>query len=102
MHAQVQQMRAINALDVSNWHRGPQPAENDLTARSTPGQQQEMDSKRAAPESPTVHARCLASRSLGGPSRRMPHISLRWNQSLTYARPELHKLERAGFRVSLR
>lgn len=51
---QAQQMQAINALDVSSWHRGPQPAENDLTARSTPGQQQEINSRRAASESPTV------------------------------------------------
>lgn len=57
MHVQVPQMQAINALDVSSWHRGPQPTENDLTARSTPGQQQELNSKRAASESPTVHAR---------------------------------------------
>lgn len=54
MHAQVQQMQAINALDVNSWDRGPQPAENDLTARSTPDQQQEIDSRRAASESPTV------------------------------------------------
>lgn len=49
----VQPMQAMNALNVSSWHRGPQPAENDLTVRSTPGQQQDIDSKRAEPESPT-------------------------------------------------
>jgi hypothetical protein len=64
MHAQVQQMQAINALDVSSWHRGPQPAENDLTARSTPGQQQEIDSRRGIG---VAYCRYLAWRSLGAP-----------------------------------
>lgn len=77
MHVQVQPMQAINALNVNSWHRGPQPAENDLTVRSTPGQQQDIDSKRAEPESPTC-ARCLALRSFAAPSWR---IARRCNQS---------------------
>lgn len=83
-------MQAINALYVSSWRRGPQSAENDLTARSTPGQQQEIDSRRAASESPTVGTLLEI------------HAYYCTGINHAYARSDFHSLQRSGFRVSLR
>lgn len=96
MHVQVQRMQAINALNVSSWHRGPQPADDDLTVRSTPGQQQEVDSKGAGSESPTC-ARCLALRSFAAPAGAY-HCAV---INRAYARSDFHISQCSGFRVSL-